>query len=89
MKHTFAIFALAASCQAGDHSVCQYNLFVLGNSTGNYSVVQGRVAIGGDAAYNGYDFGSALTSSPSRFDVVVGGNLTFNLKGAVGRISRT
>ena len=71
-------FALATNCVAGDNSVCQYNLFVLGNSTAQYSDVQGRVAVGGNATYTGYDFGSALSALHSRNDVVVGGTLKFS-----------
>ncbi len=78
VSSVFAACALAATCAAGDNSVCQYNLFVLGNSTAQYSNVQGRVGVGGNAIYTGYDFGSQLTANSNRNDIVVGGNLTFS-----------
>ncbi len=66
-----------AVCGAGGNSVCQYNLFVLGDANAQYSNVQGRVGVGGNATYTGYSFGQILEANPSRFDLVVGGALSF------------
>jgi len=58
--------------------VCSYNVFVLGNDTASYSDVQGSVAVGGSANFNGYSIGQQLPQNPATNSLVVGGTLTFN-----------
>jgi choice-of-anchor A domain-containing protein len=54
-----------------------YNLFSRNNTGLNYSDVEGRAAIGGNATIqDGYSIGMAMSPSASRYDLVVGGNLS-------------
>jgi len=78
LKYAIVASALASVGFAGDNSVCQFNLFVLGNATAQYSDVQGRVAVGGNATYTGYDFASQVSGLNSRFNLLVGGDLKFS-----------
>ncbi|SEP10993.1 choice-of-anchor A family protein [Paenibacillus sp. OV219] len=52
-----------------------FNVFVFGNHTQSFVDSGGRVAVGGNATYNSYGIGVALTSSQTRADLIVGGNM--------------
>jgi choice-of-anchor A domain-containing protein len=55
-----------------------YSAFILGNFNGQYSDIQGRLAVGGNATITGYSVGTGLTDSDgTRDDVIVGGNIDY------------
>ena len=57
----------------------RYNLFVLGDMTGYYSDVEGRLAVGGDLSLDHYAVGQQLDGTADFTDtLVVGGNLRFH-----------
>lgn len=53
-----------------------YNVFLFGNMSSQYSDIGGRVVVGGNAFFNGYSIGSNL-GAVSGNSLVVGGNLSF------------
>jgi choice-of-anchor A domain-containing protein len=55
-----------------------FSAFVLHNTNAFSSQIEGRAAVGGNAAFTNYGIGSALTNSHgTRDDLIVGGNLNF------------
>ena len=55
-----------------------YSAFILGDFHGQYSDIQGRLAVGGNATITGYSVGTGLTDSDgTRDDVIVGGNIDY------------
>jgi choice-of-anchor A domain-containing protein len=77
MKLPIAALLFSTLSIAQSIDVCSYNVFVLGNHTSSYSDIQGRVAVGGNATYQGYDFGLQLPAGPARYDLIAGGTLSF------------
>jgi len=61
----------------------QYNLLVFQDFTQSGTDTEGRMAIGGNATLSSYSVGAVLTSDSSRYDLIVGGNLSF-ISGSVG-----
>lgn len=54
-----------------------FNLFVFKNLTQSATDVEGRLAVGGDAVLQSYAVGAALARDFSRYDLIVGRNLSF------------
>ncbi len=55
-----------------------YSAFILHDFNGQYSDIQGRLAVGGNATVTGYSVGDGLSdSNGTRDDVIVGGNLKY------------
>jgi len=60
-----------------DYTAANYNVFVLGDYTAGSTDVQGRLAVGGNATFNGFGAGTtSQTSFTGQDSVVVGGKLT-------------
>jgi choice-of-anchor A domain-containing protein len=55
-----------------------YNVFVLGDAQMQWTDAQGRVAVGGNANFNGYTIASGMPSSSAIANLVVGGNYVNN-----------
>jgi choice-of-anchor A domain-containing protein len=71
-----SLFSLAL-CASPLGNAGDFNLFVLGNATLSNTDVQGRVAVGGDAAFSNFGIGSNLTADATRLDLIVGGTLNY------------
>jgi choice-of-anchor A domain-containing protein len=72
------IFVICVTASAADLGVANpYNLFILGNHTSSWTDVQGRVAVGGNATYNGFDVAGMVPPNPAQSVLVVGGSLSF------------
>ncbi|WP_422931331.1 choice-of-anchor A family protein [Singulisphaera sp. PoT] len=70
-------FLSAGFAQAGPLGpASDYNVFILGDATQQYTDSEGRVAVGGNATYNGYSVASSLPSNTSNA-LVVGQSLNF------------
>ncbi|BCX82850.1 hypothetical protein MIT9_P2441 [Methylomarinovum caldicuralii] len=74
------LFLLPLTVQAISLGVAgRYNLVVLGDMIGEYSDVEGRVAVGGDATLSHYAVGQLLSDSDNfSATLVVGGDLIFH-----------
>ncbi len=81
MRLTRALTVLCATALAAGLSTAagaadapsDYNLFVLDKADAKYSSVQGKVAVGGNAAFTGYSIGAGAAGGD--VNLVVGGNL--------------
>lgn len=70
-----SILGLAGAASAAGLGVADnYNLWALGNASSSFSDTQGRVAVGGNATFNGYDIG---ITQPGGDVLVAGGNISF------------
>lgn len=54
-----------------------YNAFIFGDMHSQYSDTEGRIAVGGDACFDGYSVGARLSSSGAGDSLVVGGHLYY------------
>src|SRR5713226_5270016 len=54
-----------------------FSVFVLGNDQQTSTDAEGRVAVGGNATFANYSVGASLPTDFSRYDLIVGSNLTF------------
>jgi choice-of-anchor A domain-containing protein len=61
-----------------------YNEFILGNSTRQFVDVHGKVAVGGNATFNGFAVATQMTNATT--NLVVGGTLNANSASVVGSI---
>lgn len=55
-----------------------FNVFVFGSYQQNYGIVEGRVAVDGNAKYNNVSVATGLAANASRNDLIVNGNLKWN-----------
>lgn len=53
----------------------EFNVYVLNNHSQNNTDSEGRVAVAGNATYSNYGIGSHLTTSLTRDDLIVGGQM--------------